>query len=166
MNTNHETYIRDRLASDDSTWRVCSLQKTEVNAGGSKGNEFGWGSHEECRSGGAIVATEHEHSCDRTHLMNNIETQSTASTSDTLRIESDNTFVFVSGCGGRSIRHQNNKLADYPWWASVYTATQEANLGALFCTFNEMGVKGRAYCHFKDIDDRIADEFDRVTDSD
>ena len=133
---------------------------------GGKGDAVGWGPYEECRLGGAIVATGHEHSYERTHLMNNIETRSIASTSDTLRIELGKTFVFVSGLGGRSIRHQDNELADNPWWATVYTATQEANFGALFCTFNEMGVKGRAYCYFKDINGKIADAFDIVSDSD
>ena len=52
--------------------------------------EVGWGPYEECREGGAIVATGHEHSYSRTHLMDNFETQIIASTSNTLQIEKCN----------------------------------------------------------------------------
>jgi hypothetical protein len=95
--------------------------------------------------------------------MSNFKTQHIASTSNTLQIEKGKTFAFVSGLGGHSIRSQNEELATNDWWAAVYTSKQGANYGALFCIFNVNGVKNKAHCYFKDIDGRIPDEFDIVS---
>ena len=161
LGTDHDTFIRDQLAADNSIWRICSWHKNQrLMQVGNKPDEVGWGPYEECRKGGAIVATGHEHSYSRTYLMDGFETQSIASTSTTLKIEEGKTFAFVSGLGGRSIRSQNNHRAAEPWWAAGYTYRQGANFGALFCTFNKDGVESRAHCYFKDIDGRIPDEFD------
>ena len=161
LGSNHASYIRDQLANDSSTWRICSWHKNQrlMQVGGIS-DEVGWEPYEECRNGGAIIATGHEHSYERTHLMDNFETQSIASTSNILSIEKGRTFVFVSGLGGQSIRGQDDELAANPWWAAVYTAAQGANFGALFCTFNENGVANKAHCYFKDIGGVIPDEFD------
>jgi hypothetical protein len=91
--------------------------------------------------------------------MDNFATQSIASTATTLRLEKGKTFAFVSGLGGKSIRDQEEELAKNPWWASIYTSNQGANYGALFCIFNEKGVKNRARCYFKDIDGNVPDAF-------
>ena len=129
LGTDHDTFIRDQLAADDSIWRICSWHKNQtLMQVGNKLDEVGWGPYEECRKGGAIVATGHEHSYSRTYLMEGLETQSIASTSTTLKIEKGKTFAFVSGLGGHSIRSQNNELAAKPWWAAVYTSAQGANL--------------------------------------
>lgn len=156
----HDSYIREQLAQDRSIWRLCSWHKNQklIQVGG-KQDEVGWQPYEECRKGGAIIATAHQHSYSRTHLMDNFETQSIASTSNTLQIEKGKTFAFVSALGGDSIYTQNDELAANPWWAAVYTPTQDANYGALFCIFNENGIKIKAHCYFKDIDGRIPDEF-------
>jgi hypothetical protein len=132
---------------------------------GGKGDEAGWGVYEESRKGGAIIATGHEHSYSRTHLLSSCQTQTVASTSDTLILTEDQTgtpqdegktFVFVSGLGGKSIRNQ--ELRGH-WWAAIYTATQGANYGALFGTFNFNGVPNMAHFYFKDIDGVVADDF-------
>jgi hypothetical protein len=166
MGSGHESYIRDQLANDSSTWRICSWHKDQrLMQVGEKQDEVGWGPYEECRKGGAIIATAHNHSYARTHLIDNFETQSIASTSNTLRIEKGKTFVFVSGLGGRNIKDQDDELAAKDWWAAVYTARQGANFGALFCTFNENGVENKAHCYCKDIDGKIPDQFDILSDS-
>jgi hypothetical protein len=126
---------------------------------GKKKDTVGWGPYEECRKGGAIIATAHSHTYSRTHLMDNFATQSIASTAATLRLEKGKTFVFVSGLGGKSIRDQHEELAQNPWWASIYTSNQGANYGALFCLFNENGVENRARCYFKDITGNVPDTF-------
>lgn len=120
---------------------------------------MGWEPYEECRKGGAIIATAEEHSYSRTHLMDNFETQSIASVSDILPIDIGKSFAFVSGIAGHSIRGQYDRLAANPWWASVYTSAQDANYGALFCVLNHNGVANRGYCYFKDVDGVIADAF-------
>jgi hypothetical protein len=160
MGSNHTAYIRDQLADNGSIWRICSWHKNQrLMQVGEKKDDVGWGPYEECRKAGAIIATAHNHAYARTHLMDDFETQSIASTSNTLRIEKGKTFVFVSGLGGRNFEDQNDELAANKWWAAVYTPEQGADFGALFCTFNEGGVENKAHCYFKDINGRIPDEF-------
>ncbi|UCF20688.1 MAG: metallophosphoesterase [Gemmatimonadota bacterium] len=156
-NTDYAAFFADRLSTDNSTWSICSWHKNQqkMQVGG-KGDETGWGVYERCREGGAIIATAHEHSYSRTHLLSNMENQVIASTSDTLTLTSGESFVFVSGLGGRSIRGQS-RSGD--WWASIYTADQGANYGALFGVFYVDGRDDLAYFYFKDIDGVIADEF-------
>jgi hypothetical protein len=132
---------------------------------GGKDNDTGWGVYEESRQGGAIIATAHEHSYSRTHLLSSCKNQTVASTSDTLALAADDpatredegrTFVFVSGLGGKSIRDQ--ELAG-DWWASIYTSNQGANYGALFGILNYKGTEGLAKFYFKNIDGAVVDEF-------
>ena len=139
MGSGHDAYIRDRLAADNSLWSVCSwhknMRKMQV---GRKSDATGWAVYEESRKGGAIIATAHEHSYSRTHLLGSIKDQTVASTSNTLVITKGRTFVFVSGLGGKSIRGQLRCLPSTPpygckgEWASIYTSNQNANYGALF----------------------------------
>ena len=155
--SNHVAYIADQLANTDAGWRICSWHKNQrkMQVGGKK-NEVGWAPYEACREGGAIIATGHAHSYARSHLMDRFETQSVASTSNTLVIEKGKSFAFVSGLGGRSIRKQKR---GGDWWASIYTSNQDADFGALFCTFNVNGDATRADCHFRDIRGRVPDRF-------
>lgn len=156
--TGHEAYLRDQLAADNSVWSICSWHKVQqlMQVGG-KTDETGWGVYEECRLGGGILATAHEHSYSRTHLLSDFQTQTVATTSPTFVIEPGKSFAFVSGMGGHSIRPQ---LLSGAWWASIYTSTQDADFGALFCTFNADGRPDVAICYFKDIRGRITDSFE------
>ena len=130
---------------------------------GGAGNETGWGVYEACRIGGGIVATGHEHSYSRTHLLEDFENQSIVGTTNTLTLENGRTFAFVSGLAGRSIRPQNRHLLNKPWWASVYTSTQEADYGALFCTFHIDNQPEQANCYFKDISGNVPDTFNIIS---
>jgi hypothetical protein len=163
MGSDHENYIKDQLASVDTTWKICSWHKNQrLMQVGEKVDEVGWQPYEECRKAGAMIVTGHKHAYSRTHLMDNFETQSVASTTNTLEIEKGKTFVAVSGIAGHSISGQDNELATKPWWASIYTSDQNANHGALFCTFNENRIENKAHCYFKNIDKEIIDEFDII----
>ena len=161
MGDGHGAYIKDQLSDNKSNWKICSWHKNQrlMQVGGLP-DEVGWEPYEECRKGGAIVATAHDHSYARTHLMDNFEAQSVASTSSVLQVERGKSFAFVSGLAGKSVRHQNDDLADKEWWAATYTADQGAAYGALFCTFNRNGSGSRAHCYFKDINGVVPDEFD------
>lgn len=162
----HDLYIRDALAADDSVWRISSWHKNmRLMQVGGKSDETGWGVYEESRKGGAIIATGHEHSYSRTHLLSSCEQQTVASTAEPLVLTRDDpntledegrSLVFVSGLGGESIRDQQ---LSGPWWASVYTSEQGANHGALFGIFNYQGDPRLAHFYFKDIDGVVADEF-------
>ncbi|MFQ5946682.1 MAG: Ig-like domain-containing protein, partial [Anaerolineae bacterium] len=171
----HDLYIRDALAADDSVWRIASWHKNqrEMQVGG-KSSDTGWGVYEESRRGGAIIATAHEHSYSRTHLLSSVSSQTVASFDPTLRLSRDDpdtpedegrSFVFVSGLGGKSIRDQNRCLPSTPpygcngEWESIYTSDQGANYGALFGVFNYEGNPRLAYFYFMDIDGFVADEF-------
>ena len=166
LGAGHDAYIRDRLTADNSIWSISSWHKNmRLMQLGSKRNDTGWGVYEESRRGGAIIATAHEHSYSRTHLLSSCRNQTVASTSDTLILAKDlidteedegKTFVFVSGLGGESIRNQD-RSGD--WWASIYTSDQGANYGALFGTFGVNGAPNLATFYFKDIDGVVPDSF-------
>jgi K319L-like, PKD domain len=130
-----------------------------------KTDETGWGVYEESRKGGAIVATGHDHSYARTHLLSSFQNQTVAGTGNTLILATDNTttpsdegrsFAFVSGLGGYSIYSQTRSGA---WWASIYTSTQGATYGALFGVFNYQGNPRLAHFYFKNINGNVVDEF-------
>lgn len=157
----HITFIREQLAATESVWRICSWHKNQTKMQvGSKKNDVGWLPYEECRKGGAIVATGHEHSYSRTHLMDSFEKQTIVSTSRTMQLDKGRSFAFVSGLGGAGIRNEDR---GGPWWASVYTSDQRANYGALFCTFFLNGNQNKARCYFKDVDGAIPDQFELVS---
>jgi hypothetical protein len=166
FDANYDLYIRDRLAADHSIWRISSWHKNmRLMQVGGKTDETGWGVYEESRAGGAIIATGHEHSYSRTHLLANFESQAVASTGGTLVLASDDpdtpidegrSFSLVSGLGGVDVRSQ---LLSGDWWASVYASDQGANFGALFGVFNYQGNSRLAYFYFKDIDGNVPDEF-------
>lgn len=153
----HAEYIAQKLAEDNSIWRISSWHKNmrDMQVGG-KSDETGWAVYEESRRGGAIIATGHEHSYSRTYLLSSMENKIIVNKSDTLHITKGYSFVFVSGLGGKSIRSQKR---DGAWWASIYTSTQSANYGALFGTFNLNGNNKLTEFYFKDIDGNIADKF-------
>ena len=165
----HDTYIRQQLAQDNSTWSVCSWHKNQsaMQVGG-KGNSTGWGVYEECRIGGAMVATAHEHSYSRTRTLTSTSSQivdAEWSQADETRLAEGSTVVFVSGLGGRSIRNQDRcSPSTFPYgckgeWASIYTSDQGADFGALFCSFHVDGQPNKAHCYFKDISGNVPDEF-------
>ena len=163
---NSDTYIRDNLAADDSVWSICSWHKNQtlMQVGG-KPNETGWPVYEEAMKGGAILATAHEHSYSRTHLLSSMINQTIASTSNTLTLTKGNSFAFVSGLGGQNVRPQ---LRSGPWWASIAAGTclagdticqPNVQPGALFGVFNVDGQPNKALFYFKDVSGRIIDTF-------
>ena len=161
LGDDHAAFMQTVLAGTEARWRVCSWHKNQqrMQVGG-KRDETGWEVYETCRANGAIIATAHEHSYSRTHLLADFETQTVASTANTLVLEKGRSFAFVSGLGGREVREQ--KLSG-DWWASIYTATQNADHGALFCTFNVNNQPDRAECYFKDIQGRTPDSFTLIS---
>ena len=169
MSSGHESYIQSQLASDDSVWSICSWHKNQnAMQVGQKSNAVGWGAYEECRKGGAIIATAHEHSYERTKTLTSTQNQVVDpawTNPNEVRVAVDSTFVFVSGLGGKSIRNQD-RCTPYssPYgcsgeWASIYTTNQSANHGALFCSFNVGGQGDKASCYFKNISGQIIDSF-------
>jgi predicted phosphodiesterase len=156
----HDQYLREMLAADRSRWRIAAWHKNQqrMQVGG-KRDETGWAVYEEARKAGAIIATGHEHSYSRTHLLRDMEQGLVASRDPLLRLTPGQTFAFVSGLGGHSIRPQQ---LTGDWWAAISTATQNARYGALFGVFNAGGAPDRAQFYFKDVDGRLVDQFEVV----
>ena len=169
IGTGHSSFIENQLNNNDHIWRVCSWAKVMHDMQlGQKEDTAGWEVYENCKNGGAIIATGHEHSYHRTKTLIDIENQIVDpewSDPDKLRVQEGSTFVFISGIGGHSIRDQDRCLpTSYPYgcngeWASVYTSDQNADFGAMFCTFNAGGNPNKADCYFKNIQGKIIDKF-------
>jgi hypothetical protein len=153
----HIAYLRGKLAASGALWKICSWHKNQrAMQLGNKKDAVGWAAYEACREAGAIIATGHEHSYSRAHLMRHFENKTILSTSPILRIGKGRTFAFVSGLGGKGIRRQRR---DGPWWAAKYAKGQDATHGALFCSIADGGRASRAGCYFKAIDGTIVDRF-------
>lgn len=163
VESGHADYIREQLAQDNSIWRIASWHKNQrsMQVGG-KSSETGWDVYEEARLGGAFIATGHEHSYSRSHLLSDMARHSVASRSDTLNLERGKTFVFVNGMAGKSMRRAR-RLPIGDWWAKYYTTDNGANYGALFGTFGVGGRPDVAEFYFKDIDGRVVDRFTVVS---
>ncbi len=169
LGSGHEAYIRQQLGIDQSTWRICSWHKNQnaMQVGG-KGDEVGWGPYEACRDSGAIVATAHEHSYERTKTLTSMQNQTVDPLwpfRDSLRVAPGATFAFVSGLGGNSVRDQERCLpTTYPYgcngeWAFIYASNQNAQFGALFIDFYVDGDPRKARGYFKNVSGVVVDRF-------
>ena len=160
VGTDHVNFLRNALNDTDKVWKICSWHKNQrlIQVGGNV-DAVGWGAYEACRQAGAIITTGHSHTYSRTHLMSSFKFQTVASTSNNLILTEGKSFSFVSGLGGESIRATRNNSGNNPWWASVYSRDENANFGALFCSFGVNGDENEAECYFKNIDGLIVDSF-------
>lgn len=174
-------YIRNQLQTDRHIWRICSWHKNQaaMNIGG-KGDEMGWAVYNNCVDLGAIIATGHEHSYERTKTLTDPETQTVdlvqhplsggvPGNPNSLRVMPGASFVFVSGLGGNSMRTQDRCLpATYPYgcnneWGSIYTLNQTNNqsrYGALFIEFYVDGDPYKARAYFKTTTGVVVDSFE------
>ena len=168
----YATYLQEQLATREHVWSVCAwhLNQQAMQIGG-KTDQMGWGAYDACLQAGAIIATAHEHSYQRTksltalHEPQGVVVNSMYPDPENLFVYPGSTFVFVSGAGGNGLRNQERCLPkDYPYgcsgeWASIYTTNQQAKYGALFITFNPLGNPREAQGYFKNIDNAVIDEF-------
>ncbi|ASJ73951.1 metallophosphoesterase [Granulosicoccus antarcticus] len=150
---NYEQFLRDSLSSSQKPWRICSWHKNQnAMQTGSKSDSTGWGVFDACLDAGAMIAMGHEHAYSRTYLLSNFESQSIVHKNSEMTLEPGKSFAFVSGLGGHDIRSQKR---GGDWFASIYTASQGATHGALFCSFEDT----TAECYFKAIDGSVPDQF-------
>lgn len=157
MRGGHGEFIRRELAADSSLWKISAWHMNQsLMQVGSKPDETGWEVYEESRRGGAIIATAHEHTYSRTHLLGRMSSPEVVSRDSVLRVRKGRTFAFVSGLGGDEIRPQ---LRGGDWWAKSYTATQGAESGALFATFHVDGDPRKAAFYFKAVNGAVIDSF-------
>ena len=167
--TNHHLFIDKQMRDNNFNWKICSwhLNMSAMQIG-KKQDETGWEVYDECKNNGAMIVSGHDHSYARTKTLIDFGQQIVDkdwSESHELRLKQGSSFVVVSGLGGHSIRNQencfptaeNSECNDI--WASVYSGTQNANFGALFCTFNVGENPEKAICYFKNIDGDVIDNF-------
>lgn len=153
-------FLRQTLSQSSRPWKLCIWHLNhELFQAGYKSTEVPMEAYDICRQYGAPVITAHEHSYSRTYLLDSYETQHVASTDADMTLERGVSFAVVSGLGGKSIRVENPDVAHLPHFATVYTATQNARPGVLFCTFETTEDNPRAWCQFKNVDDEVVDEF-------
>lgn len=183
-------YISQEFANDTATWKVCDWHKTQSTMQlGAKGDEVGWQVFNACTQAGAIIATAHEHSYQRTktlkgdistHTVDATCSDSNATPNADVCVGSGRTFVFVSGMAGKDQRNQDRCLgtsvsntcnvsspADCQQWAACNTTNQNngtQKFGALFIIFNYQGNPNKAHGYFKLTDGSIKDEFDITKD--
>lgn len=149
-----EAYIANSLnAAPANAWRICAWHKNQRQMQvGSKTDETGWKAYETCRQKGAFIATGHEHSYSRTHLLSSMTNRTVASTASNFTVSPGKSFAFVSGLGGVGIRDQE---ISGNWWAKVYTSSQQAKYGVLFADFYD----DHADFYFKNIAGQVIDRF-------
>ncbi len=146
-------FISSSFSDSGDRWRICSWHKNqEALQTGAKSNSTGWAVYDACLNAGAMIALAHEHAYSRTHLLSDFENQTIVHKSNDMTLQPGQSFAFVSGLGGWQVRPQ---LRGGDWWASIYTATQGATHGALFCSFEDK----TADCYFKAIDGAVPDQF-------
>ncbi len=162
-------------ARDTSIWRICSWHRNrQTTQTGRKTSEVGWGPYQACREGRAIIVNAHSHVYNRTKTLRRFHQDGAAASAldpewpdpDVIRVGEGSTFLAVSGLGGFSSSPQARCLnavalggTECPEWASIYTASQNAQFGALFITFHVDGDPFRARGYFKNIDGETVDRF-------
>ena len=162
--TGHVQFIEDAFDAVPAQWKLCGWHKNQRQFQlNTKSDETGYAVYDTCRAYGAIVATGHEHSYSRTYTMNSFSQQIIKDFNETVNLDPGNTFCFVSGLGGESIRSWDDDLAANPWWAAIAASDNNVSDGALFCTFKPNGDAKRATCYFEDRSGDRYDEFDIVS---
>jgi hypothetical protein len=157
LRSDNADFIRRELAEDHSLWKISAWHMNQaIMQVGGKPDEVGWEVYEESRLGGAIIATAHEHSYSRTHLLSRMSVPVVFSRDSVLGVRKGRTFAFVSGLGGEEVRPQ---LRSGDWWAKIYTANQGAAPGALFAEFNVDGDPRKSRWYFKSVDGTVVDRF-------
>lgn len=175
----HEEFIADSLAADDSLWSLCAWHKNmrDLQAG-DKSDDITWKAVQNCQDGGAIVLMGHEHSYARTLTLTAVGDKGSGhgavGVPELMEIGEGSTFSVCSGLGGKSIREYDSKLHDDDtWWASIYTKNHyrkngvevddfDADHGVLFMRFGIEGNPALAHGYFKNIQGELIDEFDMV----
>ncbi|KAL1915892.1 uncharacterized protein VTP21DRAFT_6280 [Calcarisporiella thermophila] len=158
--TGHANFAEDVLSRSNKIWRICNWHKNQhLFQTGDKKDETGYEIYEVCRRFGAIIATAHEHSYSRTHLMASFESQVIAS-NGTLEVRPGHTFAFVNGLGGEDIRPWVGGLEKNPWWAVTASSDNGVGFGALLCEFYVDGREDKARCVFRDTNGKTWDDFE------
>lgn len=175
----HEAFLADALATDDSVWSLCLWHKNQRDLqAGDKPDEVGWKAFEICQQDGSPIMMGHEHSYARTRGLTDIGNKAAGHGAvgmpELIELAPGRTFTTVSGLGGKSIRAYEAALhKDDTWWATLYASNYhrqngvekpkpDADHGALFMRFTVDGDPNTAHGYFKTVGGEVIDEFDVV----
>jgi predicted phosphodiesterase len=172
----HEDFIAQSLAESESIWKVCAWHKNQHDMQvGDKGDEVGWEAYQNCQAGGAIIATGHEHTYERTYTLTDLGNHDgghgAIGEPEVMQVGPGSTFVFVAGLGGVGIRDFEPDHADDTWWATYYTSNLyvqngdpiedfTVEIGVLFIDFHVDGDPYKARGYFKNLAGEMIDEFE------
>lgn len=175
----HEKFIEQDLAADDSLWTLCAWHKNmrDLQAGDKK-DDLTWKALQSCQNDGAILLMGHEHSYARTRTLTSVGDKSkghgATGLPELMEVSEGSTFSVVSGLGGKSKRGYDSGLhGSDSWWASIYTSDYylkngdevgnfDADFGVLFIRFHVEGNPALAHGYFKNVQGDLIDEFDVV----
>ena len=172
----HEDFIASELADSSAIWKVCGWHKNQHDMQtGDKGNEVGWGAYQACQAAGAIIATGHEHSYERTYTLTDLGNHDgghgAIGEPEVMQVGPGSTYVFVSGLGGVGIRDFDPVHADDTWWATVFTSDYYVDngdevpeftveIGVTFIDFYVDGDPYKARGYFKTLAGDVIDEYE------
>ncbi|KAJ3095676.1 hypothetical protein HDU97_006609 [Phlyctochytrium planicorne] len=159
--------------------KFCIFHKNQhLYQTGDKNDETGYEIYDVCREHGFVVVTAHEHSYERTKAMKAFEGsilgengmvtetrlgrgkgQRGGDGDDVLKLFPGQSFAFVSGLGGDSIRSWKDGLEKKPWWAATAALDNGVNYGALLCTIQPASAVATANCTFYDVAGEVWDRF-------
>jgi hypothetical protein len=177
----HETFLTQALADDDSIWRVCSWHVTRGDFQvGSRGDEAPLSAYQACAMGRALIINAHEHSYSRTLTLSDVDAPdrdyAPTGAANEMLVTEGSTFVTVSGLGGRNRSNYDAAAHDADtWWASIYGGGHylhdgqvetffDYDFGALFIDFHINADERRARGFFKSVAGDVVDEFYVTTD--
>ncbi len=176
----HNSYLREVFEGDDSIWQLCCWHKnrTDLQAG-DKGDEVSLEAYQACADRGAMVLTGHEHSYARTRVLSDIDNPAAGygaiGPPEQLVTKPGQTFVLVSGIGGKSLRDYDAALHDDDtWWATIYagghhlyngelTTDYQYTYGAAFIDFHVDSDPRKARGYAKNIAGEVFDNFELQT---
>lgn len=163
----------------DYGWKLISFHKNQRELQlCTKSNTQGYDIHEVARRYGAIINTAHEHSYSRTYTMNDLSSDSAlyngvVDNNYDVTVGRNQTYLFVNGLAGSSVRNECSGFGSRPWWASwaagngnkgsFGNSNQGSSYGFMGCTFKPNGVANRADCFFEDVNGRRFDEYSVYT---
>ena len=171
-----EAFIKRELAESRAKWKLCLWHKNQHDMQtGAKTDEVGWGAYIACQQAGAIIASGHEHSYERTRTLTKLGDHASGHGAlapfNELEVAPGKTFVVVSGLGGIQTRPFVGGHANDTWWGAYLTSDRDsvngqvktvndANVvGAFFLDLNVDGDSKKGRGRFVTTTGRVFDDF-------
>lgn len=180
LGSDHSEFSKQIFEGTEVAWKICAWHKNKADfqVGHKVGAEVDWDMYRLCQSEGAMIATAHEHSYERTYTLTDMGNRAAdhgkTGSAEEMQLDYGRSFVFVSGLGGKSIRDfEAEHHMDDGWWSTIFTSNVHIrngveieqfrpDHGALFIDYNTDGRGRRARGYFKTVGGDVVDEFEIV----